>query len=427
MFLSSERSILLNTMMKRIFQVIAVAAILLSGLAVPPAPVQAADTATLEFFYGETCPHCAKEEVFLDDLQAEFGEQLVIERYEVYFDADNQKLYQQRITDFAIQNSGVPLTIVGDEYIVGFNSAETTGTLIRSWVQAELGHDAVTVVDGATEVEYCDDDESIICAPGETADSGSAGTEQFVIDLPFFGPTDLTTFSLPVLAIVIGTIDGFNPCAMWVLVFLISLLFGVTSQSRRWLIGGIFIGASGLVYFLFMAAWLQFFLFLSYLTIVRVAIGLFALGFGIYNLYEYYKSRKEGLVCKITSNQKRQNTFDKLRQLVQQKHILIALAGIIALAFAVNLVELACSAGFPAIFTSVLAYSGVGPVDRYLLIALYILFFMIDDLIVFIIAMVTLKQTNISVKYAQWSKLIGGVIILLLGLLLMFKPEWLSF
>ncbi|NIV03338.1 MAG: hypothetical protein GWN59_01510 [Calditrichae bacterium] len=245
------------------------------------------------------------------------------------------------------------------------------------------------------------------------------------IGLPFFGEIDIANFSLPILTLIIAALDGFNPCAMWVLVFLISLLLGIPNAGRRWLLGLVFILASGFVYFLFLAAWLNLFLFLGFLIWVRIAVGVLAIFAGVYYLREFWVNR-EG-VCKVTSSPTRRWILDYLKEAAQGKKLIIALGGIILIAFAVNLIELICSAGLPAIYTQVLALSELPKWQYYLYLIEYIVVFMLDDMIVFSVAMVTLQMAGLGTKYSRYSNLIGGIIIAILGLLLIFKPGLLMF
>jgi hypothetical protein len=154
-------------------------------------------------------------------------------------------------------------------------------------------------------------------------------------------------------------------------------------------------------------------------------IGAIAIGGGSYNLKEYF-TNKEG-TCKVTNNQKRRAVFEKLKKITQHQSFYWALGGIILLAFAVNLVELICSAGLPAVYTQILTLSELATWQYYLYLLLYILFFMIDDLFVFFVAMKTLQVTGITTKYSRWSHLIGGILMIVIGLLLIFKHQWLMF
>ncbi len=245
------------------------------------------------------------------------------------------------------------------------------------------------------------------------------------LTIPFIGTIQTASLSLPALSVVIGLIDGFNPCAMWTLLFLISLLLGMKDKKRMWTLGITFIVASAFVYFLFLTAWLNFFLILGFVFWVRIIIGLIAIGVGIYNLKDYQKN-KDG-TCKVTDDEKRRNTLDKLKGITHERKFILALGGIILLAFAVNLIELVCSAGLPAIFTQILSISNLSPGQHYSYILIYIFFFMLDDLVVFTIAMVTLQAVGIESKYARLSRLIGGILMLIIGALLLFKPEILMF
>ena len=261
----------------------------------------------------------------------------------------------------------------------------------------------------------------------EVEAAGSTVSEDEIsekIDLPFFGEVEVKSLSLPVLTIAIAALDGFNPCAMWVLLFLISLLLGMKNRKRMWILGSTFIVASGAVYFLFLSAWLKVILFYGMVIWLRIAIAAVAIASGIYHIREFWLNRSG---CKVTNDKKRQKIFAKLRAVTQRQEFWLALGGIILLAAAVNLVELVCSAGLPAVYTSVLGMSNLPGWQYYLYLILYIVVFMLDDLIVFFIAMTALRMVGISSKYSRWSNLIGGIIILIIGVLLVLRPEWLTF
>jgi len=246
-----------------------------------------------------------------------------------------------------------------------------------------------------------------------------------MIKVPILGEVEIKKFSLPILTILLGILDGFNPCAMWTLLFLISLLLGMKNRKRMWLLGSAFIVASAAVYFLFMSAWLNLILFLGFVVWVRILIGILALLGGGYSLKDFIFNKNSG--CKVVGDEKRQKTFEKIKLAVQQKSLWLSLGGIIVLAFAVNLVELICSAGLPAVYTQVLALNDMVSWQYYLYILLYIFFFMLDDLFIFFVAMVTLEMTGITTKYTRTSRLIGGLVMLAIGLMLILKPAWLMF
>ncbi len=383
-----------------------------------PNGVLAADQATLYFFWGDGCPHCAKEEIFLDKLKSKYP-QVQVRDFEVWKNQENQQLLKKLGQKLGIEISGVPFTIVGDRYFTGWYDEETTGKSIEDAVNYALSSN-------------CRDLAGEALFPKETHQSGdncaAEGGKKDVpekINVPILGEIEIGNFSLPVLTIVLGVLDGFNPCAMWTLLFLITLLLGMENKRRMWILGGAFIAASAFVYFLFMTAWLNFLLFIGLLFWVRLAIGGVALAGGGYNLKEFFS--KKPAVCKSSADPKQQKVFERLKAITQERNCYLALGGIILLAFMVNLVELVCSAGLPAIFTQILAMSGLNAWQHFLYILLYIFFFMLDDMIVFFTAMITLKMTGVTTKYVRVSHLVGGILMLVIGLLMIFKPEWLMF
>lgn len=358
----------------------------------PAKTLFAEQTLTLHFFYSNTCPHCAKERLFLDELEDKYPE-LEVRQYEISSSLENQLLLKKMGRELGVATSGVPFTVVGDRYFMGYLSDQTTGAEIEKEIQKSLSQ-----------------------KPREQ-DSKD-------INLPILGFLDLKTISLPALTIIIAFLDGFNPCAMWVLLFLISLLLGMKDRKKMWLLGGTFIFTSGLVYFLFLAAWLNLFLFIGLISWVRIIIGIVAIVASLYYLWDYCKNKG---VCKTIGSSFRSKVFERLKTIVAKKHILVSLVGIILLAASVNLVELACSAGLPAVFTQVLALSRLPVWHYYLYLVIYIIIFMIDDLFVFVVAMLTFQATGISTKYSKYSRLIGGVVLLIIGILMLFKPEVLMF
>ncbi|OGJ38856.1 MAG: hypothetical protein A2383_02540 [Candidatus Pacebacteria bacterium RIFOXYB1_FULL_39_46] len=377
--------------------------------------------ANIYFFWGEGCPHCEREKPFLETLEEQYTGVKVYD-FEVWHNADNRKLMIEVGQKLNTNINGVPFTVVGEEYFVGWLDEQTTGTAIENAVQDFLendGHDLVGEILTAS-LQPTETKETQRESENQTR---SAVLEE--IDLPIVGKIDTSNLSLPILTIILGGLDGFNPCAMWTLIFLIGLLLGMENKKRRWILGITFIVASAFVYFLFMAAWLNLLLFVGFIIWVRALIGLLALVGGGYNLKEFFVNKDDG--CKVTGNEKRQAVFEKLKNITHRKQFLLAMGGIILLAFAVNLVELICSAGLPVVFTQILVLSNLAPWQHYAYMLLYIFIFMLDDLLIFFMAMFTLKMTGISTKYSRFSHLVGGLLMLIIGLLLIFKPELLMF
>lgn len=374
----------------------------------------AASPVDVYVFYGEGCPHCAKEMSYLKNYNQQHDARIATRTYEVWSNRDNAKLYDQVIDYYDIQTGGVPLTVIGNETLVGYSNDQTSGAVLNQYIEQCYATDC------ESDVEQIIKDEQPLPPVSQDGEKN-----QSQINLPFIGNVNTASFSLPVLTILIAAVDGFNPCAMWVLMFLISLLLGMKNRRRMWIIGSTFIVASALVYFLFLTAWLNLFIFLGFINWIRAIIGLIAIGAGLYYLKEYWQNKKAE--CKVEAGGFKQKIKESLEDIARSPHFVLALLGIIIIAFAVNLVELVCSIGLPAIYTQVLSLSDIPAWQYYLFLLLYVFIFMLDDLVVFVIAMIALKSVAFTGKYSRFANLVGGIIILILGILLIFRPEWLMF
>ena len=139
----------------------------------------------------------------------------------------------------------------------------------------------------------------------------------------------------------------------------------------------------------------------------------------------YIRSKDSG--CEVVDDKKRKKIFKKIKKFTSEKSFILALLGIVGLAISVNVIELACSAGLPLVFTQILALNKVVGFKAFIYTLVYIVFFLLDDMIVFSIAMYAKEITAISTKYNKYSHLVGGILMLLIGVLLLFKPGWLMF
>lgn len=366
-------------------------------------------------FWAEGCPHCAREIAFAKQWAGK-EPQIHVHYLEITGEKANRDVFAAMVRHFGIEKAGVPLTIIGERYFSGYRDDATSGAEIQAAATACLQtpcRDLVApLLAGKAQHEARQ-------PPGETARLPQTLT------LPLFGEISLAQVSLPALTVMLAAVDGFNPCAMWTLVFLLSLLIGLRDRFRMWVLGGTFIVASAAVYYLFMAAWLNLLLFLGMLLWIRLAVGLLALGGGGYYLHEYFANPEA--ICKVTAPDARRRVFERLRALAGERSFLLAAAGIVLLAFVVNLVELVCSAGIPAVYTQVLTLSHLPAWQYHAYMSLYILVFMLDDLFVFFIAMQTLQITGLTGAYVRHAHAIGGAVLIAIGLMLLFKPEWLTF
>ncbi|HPM28071.1 MAG TPA: hypothetical protein PLX55_02870 [bacterium] len=364
----------------------------------------------LYFFEGDGCAHCAAERKYLTSLEKEHSWLNVVD-LEVTKNKANIDILKKTGEALKFPVTGVPVTVIGSTHFTGWPDDSATKELLKKaiFTLKEKGDPDIVgkVINGDNGYD--------------TIDKGEISS----IRVPFLGEVEIKNLSLPVLTALLGTIDGFNPCAMWVFLFLITMLYGLHNRLKMWVLGLAFIVASSFVYFMFMVAWLNLVQFLGVIFWVRLAIGALALGAGFYNIKEFY-AHKDG-VCKVTSGAKQQKILDSIKNIVSQKIFLLSLLGIVLLAFVLNLVELVCSVGLPVIYTQALSMSNLPSWQYYGYILLYIFFFMLDDIIVFSLAMVAMRSTLISTKYARMSHLVGGLILLAIGVLMIFKPELLSF
>ena len=347
------------------------------------------DIINIYFFRGEGCPHCAAEEEFFETELKKKYDNIKIYDYEVWNNKENSEILKKVKSSFRVRNNNVPFTVIGNKYFTGYS---------------DLTKDKIYKIIDNYE---------------------GKNNNKNTYKLPIVGKVNVKTFSLPLISILLGFIDGFNPCAMWVLLFLINILLGTKDKKKIFILGNAFLLTSGLVYFLSMLG-ISFVLNITTVVLIRNIIAVIAVIIGIFNIRTYIQTRNDD-GCHVVKDKKRKVLFQKIRNYTTKKSLILGVLGMILLAASVNLVELACSLGFPAIYSEILAINNVSSINRVLYLLLYDLFYMLDDIIIFYIAMFTLNIKAISNKYSKYSNLIGGIIIILIGILLLLKPEWIMF
>ncbi len=277
---------------------------------------------------------------------------------------------------------GVPLFVRGSRYLIGFGSADTTGRELLA-----LAADATL--------------------------SPRADAKASRVRLPLLGEIDASHYSLLALTALMGLSDGFNPCAIWVLVYLISLIAGLQDQRKIWSLVGTFLLASAVLYFLFMAAWLNVFLIVGYVRPLTQLVALTAIGFGTDHLFEL--ALKRGVIaCEIGDADQRSRTMQWVREVVAAPVGLVSLALVIGLAFTVNAIEFVCSAALPAVYTHMLALTDLSTGQHYAYMALYVTFFMLDDLVIFGSAAFAVQKID-DPRYTAVTRAVGGAVLIGLG------------
>ena len=270
---------------------------------------------------------------------------------------------------------------MGGELVVGFTGPDTTGREIRRLLGQAIPSD----------------------------DDGVA--------VPLLGSVTARELGLPLFTVVLGLLDGFNPCAMWVLLFVLSLLVNLRDRAKMLAIGGTFVAVSGVVYFAFMAAWLNVFLVLGHSRLVESLLGVVAFGIGALNVKDFAAFR-HGPSLSIPEAAK-PGIYARVRRIVYAERLVPALAGAVVLAALVNLVELLCTAGLPALYTHVLARRALPTWQHYAYLGVYNVFYMLDDAIVLATAVVTLERYKLGERGGRWLKLLSGVVMMMLGVLLL--------
>lgn len=372
-------------------------------------------------FHSYTCKHCKEEIKLLDELEKEY-DNIKVYKYEVN-ENENGELLKNISEIMGSKVTGTPYTIIGNKVFSGYDYENSKGRF-KGAIEyySKYGYEDKVG-------EYI----SSIPLPSYEVKDTDPNVDEYINDyisykvkLPLIGEVKLKNLTLPLITVVIGLADGFNPCAMWVLLFLISMLIGMKDKKRMWILGSTFLLTSALIYLIFMMSWLNLANLLISVVWVRVIIAVVSLVGGFINLRGYIKHRKVS-GCDVVDDKKRNRIITRIKKFTTEKNFWLAILGVIVLAISVNVVELACSAGLPVMFIEILSLNNLTAIEEIIYIVLYMLFFLLDDFVVFVIAMTTLSLTGVSSKYGNLSKLIGGILMLLIGLLLMFKPEWIMF
>lgn len=383
------------------------------GWAASPASTEALSfqSADIEAFVHEGCPHCAKAKVFLAKLQQEQPQLRIAIR-----DVGREPAALERLQRIAAGQDGqvrVPTFAIGGQIIVGYSEAATDMLIRDSLARARLSGR-----ESATAVANCEAGESDDCSPGTAPPAPKH--ETFAID--FLGHTlTLDRIGLPLFTLAMGLLDGFNPCSMWVLILMISLLAPLNNRPRMFAIAGTFIAVQGVAYFLFMAAWLNLFLLIGLSRISEIVIAVLALFAGALNLKDAWRFGR-GISLSIPASAK-PGIYARMRRVLHADNLTAALIGTVLLGVLVQLIELLCTSGFPALFTRILTLRQLDTASYYGYLLLYDAAYMLDDVVILGIGIVTLSQHRLQEKEGRWLKLVSGLVMVGLGIYLLLIPH----
>ena len=402
--------------MKRLFKgacrsiaIIAPVAALLTLFLAPVAiaqnvPSAKKGAATLYLFEGQGCPHCAEEKIFLETLKKKYP-MLAVKEFEVWYDKKNATFFQQVIRAAGVQRAGVPTTVIGKRLFIGYN--EQSAKAIEDAV-------AECVKQGCVDV--------IAFNSGPLAQP--AQEDQKVVKVPLLGELDPAKVSLPLLTVVIGALDSFNPCAFFVLLFLLSMLIHAHSRAKMLLIGGIFVFFSAFIYFLFMAAWLNIFLVIGQLAAITATAGIVALAVAVINIKDFFFFKK-GISLMIPEKAK-PKLFERMRNLLKSSSLTTMIAGTVVLSVFANAYELLCTVGFPMVYTRALTLHKLTTLQYYLYLVFYNIVYVIPLAIIVLVITISLGARKLTEWQGRQLKLLSGLMMLFLGLILLVNPGLLN-
>ncbi len=384
-----------------------------------PASAQDSPAASVPiyFFWGDGCPHCANEKVFLTQLTDSFPE-VEVHAYEVWYDAGNRALMERFATAFGFEPSGVPATFVADRYWVGY--AESVGRQIIDTVYAcreqacpDVGAAILAGEPLATALQTARAAASTTTLAPATAAS--------IITLPLIGEIDLAAQSLGVSTALIALVDGFNPCSLWVLSILLALVIHSGSRRRILLVGTTFLTVTSAAYIVFILGLFGVLSVVGYIGWIQAAVALIALVFALINIKDYFWY-KQGVSLTIPDSQK-PRLYRQMRGVMASDKTMLAVVGATgAMALGVTLLELPCTSGLPVLWTNMIVANDVPTGTFIVLLALYMLIFLIDELALFLTAVFTLRVSKFEEKHGRVLKLFGGMVMLALALVMVFEP-----
>lgn len=379
---------------------------LIHGAVAPEAVVARLRSALqVEVYVRQGCGRCAAAKAWLPSLQAAYpGIEIVT--CDIAGDQGGRESLAELVRRHRTAAASVPVFHLCDRLVVGFDRPETSGPRLEQVLAAWTRACRVPVgVAAAT-------------------DDGVPQEDDEAVDVPWVGRLSPRRLGMPLFTVVIGLVDGFNPCAMWVLLLLLSILINLRSRWRILAVAGTFVVVSGAAYFAFMAAWLNVFEWIGMLRPVQVTLGLLAVTIGLVHVKDWFAPGR-GPSLSIPAGAK-PGIYERIRGIVNAENLLAAVAGAFVLAVLVNLVELLCTAGLPALYTGILTQRGYSVATRYGYLLLYIAAYMFDDTLMVAGVTATLSRWKLQETGGRWLKLLSGTVILALGLTMLLRPDWLE-
>ena len=389
-----------------------------------------ADKINIEIFTRKDCKNCIHLEEFLTKLSKE-RDDFTVTRYDINEDKKAREYFDD-VTKKGRLVKGTPVIYLNETIIQGFDSGDTTGKDITDLIDS--GKSKNSIPDLKTFMENYNPDNlnasySQNTCEGDEVCSITPVTEKksYVVTIPLLNKkVDVMKYSLPGMSFILGTIDGFNPCAMWVLVLFLTALIAIGDKKKMFLVAGLFILAEAFMYYLILNIWIFTWDFIGLNRIITPLVGLVGIVGGILFIRSYVKNRNE-IACEVGDFERKAKISGKIQDLAHKPFTILTGIGIITLALSVNVIEFACSIGIPQTYTKILEMNTVSFLSRQLYNFIYIMGYMLDDIVVFALALFSINKIASTGKYSKLMNLFGGILMILLGLMLIVKPEVLVF
>ncbi len=361
----------------------------------------------VHLFYQDNCSQCQSSDILISDLEYEYNINLV--KHNVSSSEENE-LFATFKEKYGLAGAALPIVFIGDRYLIGQDT-------IHNYLEGEI--------------LFCEEN-SCICpadniralTPAIPRAGDAAAEKEYKIDIPFLGAVNVSNMPLYLMTGLIAFVDGFNPCSLWVITFLLGIVVYSGSRKKIFIVGITFISVATLLYGLFILGLFNTFALIGYMIWIKIAVALVALVFGLVNIKDYFWYKK-GISFTIPDRFK-PKIFKDARGLMKKESMFGLMLGTIVMSFGVTFIELICTAGFPVIWTSILAEHHAGKTMFAILFALYMLIYFVDEFIVFGAVLLTLKASKFEENQGRVLKLIGGMIMLALAGVWIVKPEMMN-
>lgn len=336
---------------------------------------------TIYFFDDKLCPVCAHAKEFVKELDEKYEKM----NLEIYPMGDIEKL-REVAKEHGVEEYDLmaPTIFIGESFLQFASFSERHEKMIMDAIKGEV-----------VEEDCC------------------------IVDIPFLNiEVDTSEWHLGLSAVVLGTVDGFNVCSIGALILILSIVLAFDSKKKIFFFGGLFIFTAVAVYgvLVFLWGWLME-IFIAEMEILRLIIGLAALGGGLYFFKEFLRFYRFGPTCESSESKIAKKATGRLKKSFEnpKKGMWYLSLAVISFAAIITLVELPCSIGIPLTFAGILAASDISLVSYVFYILIFLFFYMLIELVIFVGAVLTKNIWFAGSKAITWITFIGALILFYLA------------